>query len=294
MAHKRYFLHAVTPVHLGAGRGLGYIDLPVAREASTNWPYIPGSSVKGVIADAKGAHDNRKDYELAAFGGEYKEESGKKVNNAGSLAFTDAHILCLPVRSFFGTFAWITSPFCLRRFYRDGEENEPNLPVLSDTQIAVCSGSVIKDSKNVYLEDLDLAVADSAKADSVAKKIADALFPGDGAPWHDTFVEHFAIVSDTIFTFLCESGTEVTPHIRINDETGIVKDGALWYEETLPVETILSGTVWCDKAYQSEAYNGLELSPQILLNKICESTDSLQLGGKASTGKGIVRLIYTD
>ena len=57
----RYWIHALTPVHLGAGRGLGYIDMPIAREKVTNWPYIPGSSVKGVIADFWGASkENRK------------------------------------------------------------------------------------------------------------------------------------------------------------------------------------------------------------------------------------------
>ena len=47
-----YWIHAVTPLHVGAGRGLGYIDMPIAREKATNWPYIPGSSIKGVMKKA--------------------------------------------------------------------------------------------------------------------------------------------------------------------------------------------------------------------------------------------------
>ena len=58
MNEKIYWLHAITPLHVGAGRGLGYIDMPIAREKVTSWPYVPGSSIKGVIAEHFGASDN--------------------------------------------------------------------------------------------------------------------------------------------------------------------------------------------------------------------------------------------
>ena len=37
-------LLAETPIHPGAGRNLGVIDLPVAREAATDYPVLVGSS----------------------------------------------------------------------------------------------------------------------------------------------------------------------------------------------------------------------------------------------------------
>ena len=46
-----YWLHALAPLHVGAGAGAGFIDLPILRETVTTWPIVPGSSVKGVIAD---------------------------------------------------------------------------------------------------------------------------------------------------------------------------------------------------------------------------------------------------
>ncbi|HNH49212.1 MAG TPA: type III-B CRISPR module RAMP protein Cmr4, partial [Myxococcota bacterium] len=36
MSAKTYFLHALTPLHPGTGQGHGLIDLPVARDVSTN------------------------------------------------------------------------------------------------------------------------------------------------------------------------------------------------------------------------------------------------------------------
>lgn len=41
---------AETSVHVGAGQMFGAIDLPVAREAATQFPFIPGSSLKGPFA----------------------------------------------------------------------------------------------------------------------------------------------------------------------------------------------------------------------------------------------------
>ncbi len=42
---------AETPVHPGAGRSTGFVDLPVARESITEYPVIVGSSLKGAIKD---------------------------------------------------------------------------------------------------------------------------------------------------------------------------------------------------------------------------------------------------
>ena len=88
------------------------------------------------------------------------------------------------------------------------------------------------------------------------------------------------------------SGTDFTA--LIDDKTGVVRKGALWYEETLPGETILSGMVWCEKVYVAKK-NSEEKNvptPKALLDAYCVNNDHLQIGGKASTGKGIVRLVY--
>ena len=120
---KIYWLHVISPLHVGAGRGIGYIDVPIVREKTTNWPYVPGSAIKGVIADShKATKENReKDPQLAAAFGKPGDEDAV----AGSLVFSDAAIVCLPVRSFYGTFAWITSPLALRRLRLFAESDFP-------------------------------------------------------------------------------------------------------------------------------------------------------------------------
>ena len=292
---RRYWIHTVTPLHVGTGRGVGYIDLPIAREKVTNWPCIPGSAVKGVVADHFGAtEDERKTNGLvrAAFGMANDSSTIEANSTAGSLVFTDARIVCLPIRSFYGTFAWVTSPFCLERLKRDTGLAVPSVNAKS----AVVAGTtkLVRDGTKLYLEDLDLDCTKSKEADGCAELIARAVF-ADRPDWQAIFRERLAIVSDDIFTFLCEAGTEVSAHIRIDEDSGTVAGGALWYEEALPVETLLAGTVWCDRVYRSKenekGANG-DLTKEKLLENFCSRPLELQIGGKASTGKGQVRCLF--
>ncbi|GHV28338.1 type III-B CRISPR module RAMP protein Cmr4 [Synergistales bacterium] len=288
---KVYWLHAIAPLHIGAGRGVGYIDLPIAREKATNWPYVPGSAVKGVIADKWSATDeNRKqNAEFAAAFGRANQDSDTLADaNAGSLVFSDASIVCLPVRSFYGTYAWITSPLALKRLRCP--EIPGNIPVPPGESVFVLEGNKVSSNATAYFEDIDLEVDTNKQNDStlvsVCGLLANSIFTDD-TEWQEIFKQRFAVVNDDIFTFLCDTGTSVDARIRIDDATKIVADGALWYEESLPIDTILAGVVWCDKVYAKE------LTAQELLGKFCSSPLDLQIGGKASTGKGRVRCIFS-
>ncbi|WP_461831649.1 RAMP superfamily CRISPR-associated protein, partial [Aquifex sp.] len=53
MKKETYFLKVLTPLHIGIGTSLGYIDLPIYREAHTDFPAIPSSSIKGVLRTEK-------------------------------------------------------------------------------------------------------------------------------------------------------------------------------------------------------------------------------------------------
>lgn len=288
---RRYWIHTVTPLHVGTGRGVGYIDLPIAREKVTNWPCIPGSAVKGVVADHFGATEKkREDDELvrAAFGMANDSSTIEANSTAGSLVFTDARIVCLPIRSFYGTFAWVTSPFCLERLKRDMHLAVPSLK--TESAAVTNTTKLVRHASKLYLEDLDLDCGKSREADSCAELIARAVF-ADNPDWQAIFRERLVIVSDDIFTFLCEAGTEVSAHIRLAEETGVVAKGALWYEEALPVETLLAGTVWCDRVYREKNASD-ELTKEKLLERFCSQPLGLQIGGKASTGKGQVRCLF--
>src|ERR1022692_2181401 len=140
---KVYWLHALTPLHVGAGAGLGFIDLPVMREKATGWPMVPGSAVKGVLADSHDASAEKREGKplmTAAFG-----TGGEENANAGALVFTDARLVCLPVRSAYGTFAWVTCKLALDRLARDlkaaGSAGVPESFEAREERILVATGS---------------------------------------------------------------------------------------------------------------------------------------------------------
>ena len=47
------------------------------------------------------------------------------------------------------------------------------------------------------------------------------------------------VVNDDRFSHLARFATPVNPHVCIDNQTKTVKPGALWYEESLPPDTVL-------------------------------------------------------
>ena len=295
---RMYWMQAITPLHVGSGKGVGFIDMPIMREKVTNWPLVPGSAVKGVMRDHfNQKKDDREDDERkivedlirVAFG-RPEDDSGNA--NSGSLIFTDAHIVCLPVRSLYGTFAYVTSPLVLERLKRDllaaGYKDVPEAPEPGDHETLHTSESELDADNKIFFEDLDFASRpDDDKTQKWAEMLAKAIF--SDKQWQRIFKERFAVVSDNSFNFLSETATEVSAHIKIEDDRKIVAKGALWYEEALPVETILAGIAWCDRVYGG---NGID-QEKIIKTFCSDSALVLQIGGKATVGKGRVRCLFT-
>ena len=292
MLTKVYSIHCLTPLHVGAGRGVGFIDLPIAREKSTNWPLVPGSAVKGVLADKHGADDKGReaDPKLAAAFGRAGDDSG----NSGSLVFADARIVCLPVRSFYGTWAWATCPSVLRRLARDltdaGLPEPPEVPNFREDDAALlASGTAAVATKEgndlkVFLEDIDL----KGRADTNAAAWAELLAPWATGWEASVFAERFVVLSYNTFNFFSETGTDVAARVCIDDQQ---KSGALWYEESLPAEAILSGIVWCDGVYGKAKDKP---TAGELMESYASGCARLQMGGKATTGKGLVNVVFAE
>lgn len=296
MNARLFWLHALSPIHVGIGRGLGYIDLPIDRDATTGWPILRGSGFKGVLADHFGATDSKRQSDghlRAAFG----TSGDSNQSNAGALIPSDAKIVCMPVRSFRGTFAWVASPLSLRFLRRAlqlaGVGNAPSSALGSDVSKALhTSCSALTESHRIYLEDLDLDAEPSEDVTKWAEWIGSRVFHGD-SDWQRLFAERFVVVPDPVFDFLSQTGTEVHTRVSIDHETGTASDKALWTEESLPAETILMGILQCDRVF---GYDGesTKLSPQSLLDRYAKDKLTLQVGGKATVGRGQVRCIFTE
>ncbi len=190
MEKKIYHLHTISGLHVGTGQGIGVIDMPIARERATNLPQVPGSGIKGVLRDECQADENNKEHILALFG----PEAGDKASEfAGALAVGDARLLCLPIRSWRGTFSWVTCPMVLERYKRDLQDNkitgfpESRVSFDDDPQCKHTTDSALLEGNKIYLEDLDLNT--EAGADEWANFIAPRIFTDDD--WQTLFKQRF-------------------------------------------------------------------------------------------------------
>ena len=280
MLTRPFFVHALSPLHSGVGQVADVIDLPIARQRATGIPYLPGSSIKGVLRDA--ADPVNCDVN-SVFGPDTRNAS----DHAGALIIGDARLLALPVRSFKGTFAWVSSPLLLQLALRDlgGVGSVPTaVPAPQAQNCAVASLQALPVQQgHVYLEDLDLAA------------VADNAVRPWGA-WLETtlnmagvcLANRFVVVPDEVMTFLWETATQVDARVRISSETRTVASGALWLEESLPPETILIGLAAADRGRGKNA-----LSDVAVLDSVLTTGDRgvFQFGGKATVGRGRCRVV---
>lgn len=286
MTARLTFIHALSPLHAGTGQGVGVIDLPIAREKATGLPFFPGSSLKGPLRASLVDLEQRK----AIFGPETSDIDPIE-NYASSVQFSDQRLLLLPVRSLAGTFAWVTSPFVLRRLLRDMEDVQQKkldyvVPTIDGKEECLVANEGSKITlEQVYLEDLNLTAKKSPDVTNWARWIGQQAFPGD-EEWQQMLIERFCIVPDDIFNFIIDTATEITARIKLREDSKTVQDGGLWYEEALPAETILSGIVLATPTGRSNKSTKEVLDA---LSGLMRKT--LQLGGKATTGRGMCRVL---
>lgn len=323
------FLHAQTSLHPGSGTASGAIDLPVQRERHTNWPLIPGSTIKGVLRDycRLKVLEKNKDKNLdwadrdpkleCVFGPSVKgpdDESGRGANPAdfaGALAVTDARILLFPVRSLCGLFAWVTCPAALDRLRQDSEmisdkknlkppsislKDEHDAKVVSD-KLLVKNPPAGAEGPNMVLEEFDFTAKDDHPD---LKKFAGTMCELLGL---DRLKTHLAVIHDDMFTHFVKNATEVNARNALDYETKTAQSGALFYVETLPPETVFYSLLIADRPKGRRHGNGEAGKPELdneqdvtryITEKLTPAdgmSTLLQIGGEASTGKGICCVI---
>ena len=109
------------------------------------------------------------------------------------------------------------------------------------------------------------------------------LMQRDGAK--DALTRQLVIVSNDSFAHLVQHATPVNAHIAIDARTKTVTGGALWYEETLPPETLLYTCLSANAARKEKA----ELEAGHILALVLDLFEAhpwLQLGGNETVGMG--------
>jgi len=321
---KIAFYHCHTPLHIGSGTTLDVIDLPIQREAHTDFPVMPSTAIKGVI---RAEYWNRKISEVKEKNNKkclikqlqklidipespdkcdnffeevckYKQENKeildkdckefikKEMENfckeeffdlfgygdkEGNIIFTDGKILLFPVKSVKGVFAWITCPLVLERFERDTGKSL-NLPdeikKLKDNE-AVAGEDITIDRQHLVLEEISFEVS----IDDDLKNSFDKL-------GLDIDTKKIAVLPNDNFRYFVKNHTEVNARIRIDQTTGTVGSGALWYEELVPAETVFYNLILS----RTDNENNLKLISDFINEKI------FQFGGDETLGRGFTKV----
>lgn len=316
---RPFFLIAQTPVHAGSGSDLGVIDLPIQRESHTGFPKIEASGIKGVFREffTKSETDMDKKVAEILFG----PEEGDAHQSA--IGFIDARILFFPVKSVKGIFAWVTCLDCLAKFndmlnfsgLSIGDKDGPiDLGSSGLSVSSITANSSIAISKNgdlsVVLEEYPQIVTENALLTRFAKWFSENILSASGLGYQsEKFKTSLVILDSQMFAQFVKHSTEVIPRIRINSDKGTVQKGALWYEEYLPVETILYSTLLSSqpmidsdtlkkhlehlKDTDGDIYSkaiALENSADNVMQMVTSNFPSIiQIGGNATLGKGFMK-----
>ncbi|RME84819.1 MAG: type III-B CRISPR module RAMP protein Cmr4 [Zetaproteobacteria bacterium] len=295
------FYYAITPVHMGAGQALDVIDNPIQREPHTGWPYFAGSGVKGALRDV--AEEMWGKSQVQRWFG---PDAGAEELHAGAISFTDAQLVLFPARALREGFVWLTSPIALQRLARMAAAAgiraqaldalaEAGGPTDDEAWIAQAGEKELVEGGRLVVEAYDFAARAKPEVDEAAKWLAEqALQASDAhAFFRKKLARHLVVVSDGQLSFFAKHGTFVEPHVRIDDATGTADDGGLFFTENLPPEAVMAGLVMasCERAPKGKGGEGAKAEDIVgEVEALLKGAGTVQLGGDATTGRGLVAL----
>lgn len=253
-------LLAETSIHPGSGRSTGAIDLPVAREAATDYPVLVGSSLKGALRDRAGGTT---DIAKQLFGDE----------RAGEILVGDGRLLLLPVRCLTGAFRWVTCPHLLERYQRDRKRAKLATDFgVPDVKCEANQKRRALGSKNgtIFLEEREFDVIAQPEAGLVSA-IGELFHHAEARA---RLTERLVVLHDDDFAWFARYGLSVQARNELIRDTK--QSNNLWYEETLPPETVLYAVLAGRNSHAVESLTGLFPS----------DSPYLQAGGNETVGQG--------
>jgi CRISPR-associated protein Cmr4 len=268
MSHAILGLLAETFIHPGSGQNEGVIDLPVAREAATYYPFIAGSSLKGALLDKDRSERDGDEAETKAI----RKLVFGEPNQAGQLLVGDARILLLPTRSLSGVYRWATCPLVLERVQRDfqraGMGDVPSALPKVETGAYLGAGTA---GEKIFLEERELRCQGAVAGEWIAvlgKLIAHT-------ETRNRLTHQLVVLDNEAFAWFARYGLPVQARNVLDSDTKESKN--LWYEETLPPDTVLYA-VLAQRRTSDDA-----LGHVLKLVKHCPY---LQSGGNETVGQG--------
>lgn len=284
MTNRILGLLAETSLHPGAGQAADVVDLPVAREATTGYPQIPETGLKGALRQwAKPQNEKNPDGSQTDAFEDWQKIFGTSTTQAGELLISTARLLFLPVRRLDGPYAWVTCPHLLERLRRDAERARICLDV---PQVTVDVGSppplMVNDGTTgtIFLEEysFDATPLESSQAQKFSNLIGKFVADAEVA---ERLARQVAVMSDAEFAWFAREALPVDARNALNESK---MSENLWYEETLPPDSLFYALM-LPRVATSDAKERAKT-----LFEALAATQYLQIGGNETVGQGWVRV----
>lgn len=268
------YLYSLAPIHCGGEGDLGNI-LEIAREAHTNFPYVPGSSLRGSLRNEVTLQDP--DIADTLFGRELQKDSQMGVHQVW---FGDARLLWMPMRTMSikgggPVFCWVSCHSLLRDH---ALVSRNSLPIFPDHPIGTRPGRYIVADAEVEVSEIP-----SNQSFELSGEWPTVL----GGDTKSTWTKNRIILPDADFQILMEHSlwTQIRNKIQ-EDSEGANQAGSaevFWTDVCIPRDTIL---------YFAWGYSPLP-NQQDLTHEHKKLLDVLQglfqVGGQANVGRGWVQ-----
>jgi CRISPR-associated protein Cmr4 len=273
------YLYTLAPIHCGGEGDLGNI-LDIVREVHTDFPYIPGSSLRGSLRWDINSIDSSAADKL--FG---RELSANGQMGVHQVWFGDARLLWVPMRTMAmngnrNVFTWVSCHSLIR-----DHALLSGLPIsdFPDHPVGTQMGSY-------YVADAQLQVSALTESQKQAialagdwqRSLADAVEP----IWNNNRV----VLADSDFQTLMEHSLWTQIRNKINeiddeDDEDDSEGGAeiFWTDVCIPRDTIL----YYPWGYKLNKTNSVAQQEHDLLMNVV--TGLFQIGGQANVGRGWVQ-----
>ncbi|MYB35582.1 MAG: type III-B CRISPR module RAMP protein Cmr4, partial [Gammaproteobacteria bacterium] len=195
-----------------------------------------------------------------------------------------------------------TSLARLKRMCRFMEEAslDWDIPSVKDNKARVADSRVLIENR-LILESFQLEVDDGPDNDTqaVAEWLARNALPKneENKFFVDKLSRDLVILPDQAFSYFVEHSTSVEPHVSIDDETGVAREGGLFYTENLPPESLLVAPLFCsDERHKAGNKPDEHMKAGEIFEKLKNGLNDqlLQVGGDATTGRGQVLLHFME
>ncbi|ACB49706.1 DUF324-containing protein [Crocosphaera subtropica ATCC 51142] len=270
------YLYSLSPIHCGGEGDLGNI-LEIAREVHTNFPYIPGSSIRGSIRNEVDIINSDATNKL--FGKELDDDGNMGVHQVW---FGDARLLWVPMKtmSFNGNqdiFTWVSCHSLIR-----DHAIISNLPFVTFPNEAVGTNAGTYEVADAQIKVLKIT-PDQEKTITFLGEFPDSLKDSVKPTWESNHI----VLPDADFQVLMEHSLWTQVRNKISDgtkeDTEAGSAEVFWTDVCIPRDTIF---------YLPWGYSLSKIDPISTdeHNKLMEVIQGLiQVGGQANVGRGWVQ-----